>query len=206
MRARGAGRNEHPGHRSGRAAAAAISKTRRPGPGSLVIGGLGPAVHEPHPRSPGARAWRVVSARAAWLVTGLSPSRPKPLRCQPRPVSSRCVTRQAARLLSPLRPGVPPCVFPVRRDARCDRVGSADLLQLRRDLAVIKARVIAAVAADDLELLGVAAFRPALRDAGRPPPQDHRPAMPVPPSSFMPDPSPRLRGLTTVPPLAVAHG
>lgn len=38
-RARGGRRDEYYDHRSGRAAAAALSKARRPEPGSLVIGG-----------------------------------------------------------------------------------------------------------------------------------------------------------------------
>jgi hypothetical protein len=42
---------------------------------------------------------------------------------------------------------------------------------LRRDLGVIHVRVIAALAADELKRLGVAAFYPALHDAGRPAPQ-----------------------------------
>ena len=74
MRARGAGRNEYPDHRSGRAAAAAISKRRRPGPGSLVIGGLGPAVQEPHPRSLSVRPRRAVWACPAWLLIEPSPA------------------------------------------------------------------------------------------------------------------------------------
>ena len=51
------------------------------------------------------------------------------------------------------------------------------LLQRGRDLAVVQARVIPAVAADDLELLGVAAFRAALHHAGRAAAQHHGPAM-----------------------------
>lgn len=79
MRARGAGRKEHPDHRSGRAAAAVISKKGRPGPGSLVIGGLGSAVHEPHPGSPSVGPRRAVWACAAWLFIEPGSSRPKPL-------------------------------------------------------------------------------------------------------------------------------
>src|SRR5208282_3020406 len=39
--------------------------------------------------------------------------------------------------------------------------------------------MVTAVAADDLELVGVAAFWPAFHDPGRPPSQDHRPARPA---------------------------
>jgi hypothetical protein len=38
--------------------------------------------------------------------------------------------------------------------------------------------MITAVAADELERIGVAAFRPARHDVGRPAPKDHRPAKP----------------------------
>jgi len=77
-----------------------------------------------------------------------------------------------------LPPVVLPDVLLVRGDARREPVGSADLLKLRRDLAVIQIRVISAVAADELVRVGAAAFRVARHDAERPPPQYHRPAEP----------------------------
>ncbi len=52
-----------------------------------------------------------------------------------------------------------------------------DQLKLRRDLAVVQVGMVTAVAADDLKHVGVAAVRPALYNARRPPPQNHRPAM-----------------------------
>ena len=69
-------------------------------------------------------------------------------------------------------------VLDVCGDARRAGVGPADPLQRARDLTVVQAGIITAVAADDLELVGVAAFRPTLHDAGRPPPQHYRPAWP----------------------------
>ena len=62
-------------------------------------------------------------------------------------------------------------------DAERDRVRTAYPLKLGRDLAVIKIRMVTAVAADDLERVGVAAFRLARHDAGRLAPQDHRPVL-----------------------------
>ena len=58
------------------------------------------------------------------------------------------------------------------------RVRPADLPKLRRDLGVVQVGMVAAVAADDLERVGVAAFRPAVHHAGRLAPENHRPAMP----------------------------
>ena len=52
MGAGGGWREEHPDHRPGRAAAAAIGKTGRPGPAGLVTGGpalnFGPAARKSH--------------------------------------------------------------------------------------------------------------------------------------------------------------
>ena len=62
MRAFGGGRNEHPDHWPGRAAAAAISQARRPGPRSLVDGGADLAVPELHRRSTGVRPRPIASA------------------------------------------------------------------------------------------------------------------------------------------------
>ena len=60
--------------------------------------------------------------------------------------------------------------------AAMDKVrGSAGARLRPRDIPV---RIITAIAADDLVLVGVAALRAALYDAGRPPSQDHRPATP----------------------------
>ena len=57
------------------------------------------------------------------------------------------------------------------------RVRPADPLKPGRDLAVIQVRVIAALAADELKRVGVAALSPALHDAGRPTPQARRAAV-----------------------------
>jgi hypothetical protein len=51
--------------------------------------------------------------------------------------------------------------------ARGHRVGPADLLQARRDLGVVQGRIVAAVAADDLERAGIPAFYPAVHEADR---------------------------------------
>ena len=75
-----------------------------------------------------------------------------------------------------LRPGVPPDVLDVGCDARGDGAGSADPLERGRDLTVVQAGIISAVAADDLVFVGVAAFWPSSHDADRPPPQHHCPA------------------------------
>jgi hypothetical protein len=65
----------------------------------------------------------------------------------------------------------------LRCKARPHRVRPADLLKPGRDLGVIEVGVIAALEADELKRVGVAAFHPALHDAGRPAPQARRPAM-----------------------------
>jgi hypothetical protein len=88
MRAGGGGWNEYPYHRPSRAAAAAISKTRRPGPGRLAIGSLGPTVRKPHPRSISVRPWAVVSACAAWLLIEPGPSRRSRCYANPATLSS----------------------------------------------------------------------------------------------------------------------
>jgi hypothetical protein len=64
MRARGGGQDEYYDHRSGGAAAAALSEMRWPKPSDLVIGdlpgSLGLAARKPHRRSTSFRPWRVV--------------------------------------------------------------------------------------------------------------------------------------------------
>ena len=57
------------------------------------------------------------------------------------------------------------------------RVRPADPLKPERDLGVIQVRVIAALAADELKRVGIAAFHPALHDAGRLAPQARRAAV-----------------------------
>jgi hypothetical protein len=59
----------------------------------------------------------------------------------------------------------------MRCKARAHRVRPADPLKPARDLGVIQVMVIAALAADELKRVGVAAFSPALYDAGRLAPQ-----------------------------------
>ena len=49
--------------------------------------------------------------------------------------------------------------------ARGNRMGPADLLQARRELGVIQVRIVAAVAADDLERAGIPVFDPAAGNA-----------------------------------------
>ena len=75
-------------------------------------------------------------------------------------------------------PLVVPHVLVICGDARRDPVGPTDLLELRRDIAVIQAGIVAAVAADELEDVGVAALRLAVNHAGRLAPQNHCPPMP----------------------------
>jgi hypothetical protein len=67
--------------------------------------------------------------------------------------------------------GGQPEVLLIRGKARPHRVRPADPLKPGRDLGVIQVRVIAAIAADELKRVGVAAFYPALHDTGRPAPQ-----------------------------------
>jgi hypothetical protein len=62
-------------------------------------------------------------------------------------------------------------VLLIRCDARPQRVRPTDPLGPGRDLGVIQVRVIAALAADELKRAGIAAFHPALHDAGRLAPQ-----------------------------------
>ena len=62
----------------------------------------------------------------------------------------------------------------IRRNARPQRVRPTDPLKPRRDLGVIQVRVIAALTTDELKRIGVAAFRPALYDAGGLAPQARR--------------------------------
>jgi hypothetical protein len=65
----------------------------------------------------------------------------------------------------------------MRCKARPHRVRPADPLKPARDLGVIEVMVIAALAADELKRVGVAAFSPALHDAGRLAPQARRAAV-----------------------------
>src|SRR6266480_2386111 len=67
----------------------------------------------------------------------------------------------------------------IRGKSHLHRVWPPDPLKLRRDLGVIQIGMVPAVAADEFKHAGVAAFRPALHDAGRLAPQNHRPAMPL---------------------------
>jgi hypothetical protein len=50
-------------------------------------------------------------------------------------------------------------------NARGNRIGPADLLQARRELGVIQVRIVAAVAADDLERACIPVSCPAVPDA-----------------------------------------
>src|SRR5215467_2489593 len=61
---------------------------------------------------------------------------------------------------------VQPAVLPVCRNTGRDRVWPADQLQPGWQFAVIPVGIIAAVAADELERVGVAAFRPSTVRAG----------------------------------------
>src|SRR5205823_14134109 len=74
---------------------------------------------------------------------------------------------------------VPPDVLHIRGNAVRYRVWPADPLKLGRDLAVVQIGMVAAVAADDLIQVRVAAFRPAFKHAGRLAAQNHRPAVPA---------------------------
>jgi hypothetical protein len=65
----------------------------------------------------------------------------------------------------------------MRCKARPHCVRPADPLKSARDLGVIQVMVIAALAADELKRVGVAAFSPALHDAGRLAPQVRRAAV-----------------------------
>jgi hypothetical protein len=66
-------------------------------------------------------------------------------------------------------------VLLIRGNSGHELVWPADSLKFGRDLTGIQAGIIAAVAADDLEHVGVAAFHVARNDAGRPASQYHRP-------------------------------
>src|SRR5215469_10381652 len=72
---------------------------------------------------------------------------------------------------------VQPAVLLVRRHTGRNRVWPTDPLQPRRQLVVSPVGIIAAVAADELEGVGVAAFWPAFYDAGRLAAQNQRPAI-----------------------------
>jgi hypothetical protein len=65
----------------------------------------------------------------------------------------------------------------IRGKTRVQRVGPADPLKLERYLGEIPVRAVAAVAADDLERAGVAAFDPSQHDPGRLAPQARRSAV-----------------------------
>jgi len=69
-------------------------------------------------------------------------------------------------------------------DARNDWVWPADLLKPGRDVAVIQVGVVTAVAADELEHVGVAALRLAVDDAGGLAPKNKRPVIPGPDRSL----------------------
>jgi hypothetical protein len=58
-------------------------------------------------------------------------------------------------------------------------VRPAEPLKPCRDLGVVKVGIVAAIAADDLEHAGVAAFAAALNDAGRLAPEERRGGLPV---------------------------
>ena len=60
-------------------------------------------------------------------------------------------------------------------NTRREQVRSADPLKLSRDLVVVQAGMIAAVAADELERVGVTAFGPAPDDADGPTAQNNCP-------------------------------
>ena len=126
MRAGGGGWNEYPDHRPGRAAAAAISKTRRPGPGRLVIGSLGPAVRKLHPRSTSVRPWRVVSSCAAWLLIEPGRRRCGPAAAAAPPSShSRAAFGHSYCLLRHWRR----CRFPSMRRTRGGHLSQASLVE-----------------------------------------------------------------------------
>ena len=69
-----------------------------------------------------------------------------------------------------------PVVLPVCLDACRKPVRPADPLEVRCDIPVIQVGVIAAVAADELVGIGVAAFRTAFHQVDRLTSQDQRPA------------------------------
>jgi hypothetical protein len=71
-----------------------------------------------------------------------------------------------------------PDVRHVGGDAVRDRVRPADPPKLGRDLGVVQVGMVTAVAADDLECVGVAAFRLAPDEADRLAAEDDRPAEP----------------------------
>jgi hypothetical protein len=86
------------------------------------------------------------------------------------------IAHRLARLGDHLPPMVQSDMLPVCHDALRDQVWPAHPLELRRDLAVIKAGIVAAVVADEFKH-GAAAFLTALTDESRSAPQDHGPAM-----------------------------
>jgi hypothetical protein len=69
-------------------------------------------------------------------------------------------------------------VLPVCRDAGRKGVRPANPLKLRRDVAAIQVGMVTTVTADQLPRIGIATVHPALNDAGRLTPQNHRPAQP----------------------------
>src|SRR6185312_10773767 len=76
---------------------------------------------------------------------------------------------------SSLLPVEKPDVLPVCGDARRKPVRSANALKSRYDVSVIQVGIIAAVAADELIVIGVAAFGTAFLEVDRLTSQDHRP-------------------------------
>ena len=76
---------------------------------------------------------------------------------------------------SSLLPMEKPDVLPVCRDACRKPVRPADSLKSRRDVSVIQVGIIAAVAADELIVIGVAAFGTAFHEMDRLTSQDHCP-------------------------------
>jgi len=67
-------------------------------------------------------------------------------------------------------------VLPICRYTCRNRVRPADLLKVSRDVAVIQFRIVAAIAADELIGIGVAALGATLHEVDRLTSQDHRPA------------------------------
>ena len=86
------------------------------------------------------------------------------------------IAHRLARLGDHVPPMVQSDMLPVCHDALRDQVWPAHPLELRRDLAVIKAGIVTTVVADEFKH-GAAAFLTALTDESRPTPQDHCPAM-----------------------------
>lgn len=72
---------------------------------------------------------------------------------------------------------VQPDVLRICRKARLQRARPAKPLKPGRDLGVIQVGMVAAARADELELIGVAAFHPAVHDGDRLAPQARCPSM-----------------------------